>query len=577
MENDTLLLERYKIIEPLGEGGSGKVYKALDTKMERTVAIKSIPAGRRRAIRALREAKTVALLNHPNIVTLYEFEQHESAYYLIMEYIEGRSLGTVLGRFDRLPIELALAIAVQTCEALAFAHQNDVIHRDIKPANLRLVSDGRVKVMDFGIARLRSAAKTSGATVEGEIVGTFAYMSPEQTSGEMVDERSDIFSLGVLLYEMVTGALPFEGDTPAATIYNILNQEPRPPEQIVNDIPPALSRIILKAIAKDVGDRQTDATEMKAQLERCRLSTAPPAETVREMLGELREPAVETGPGPAAKARAKTTALVRDYQDTIITTGYAATAALCAAWADSYLPFFLTQLKLFFPLLIFFLALFLPPIGFAALLALVSAGMWQVSPYLGAVTGAAAIVYWLTLGRGFPQIAIVPFAAPLLAWLKIPFLFPLAVGLVFSPLLAAFIVGLGGLMLAGAEVVGELHYAWSISLRPDLISGLKFSSQASDLAVFIDYFKAQPWLFGQIAVWAAVALSIATIRSVKTRTSRWLALGTGIIGLVAGYQIVPAFLEIKYDFSRLFLQPLVLSLIILLALMFIFLPAKPSD
>jgi len=278
LENATLLLERYKILEPLGEGGSSKVVKAFDNKMERTVAIKMIPAGRRTAVRALREAKTVALLNHPNIVTLYEFEQSDGYYYLIMDYVEGLSLAALLQEMGRLPIEAALAVAIQVCDALEFAHKSDVIHRDIKPANLRILADGRVKVMDFGIARLRSAAKTSGVTADGEVVGTFAYMSPEQSSGEMVDERSDIFSMGVLLYEMVTGRLPFSADTPAGTIYKILNEEAPPASELANEVSPALSASIAKAMAKFADDRFPTAADLRTKLERCRQSTATPSQ-----------------------------------------------------------------------------------------------------------------------------------------------------------------------------------------------------------------------------------------------------------------------------------------------------------
>lgn len=568
--NETLLLERYKILEPLGEGGFSKVVKAVDTKVDRVVAIKIIPAGRQAAVRALREAKTVALLNHPNIVTLYEFEQRDGNYYLIMEFVEGQNLATILDKFGRLPVELVAAIAVQVCEALECAHQNDVIHRDIKPANLRILSDGRVKVMDFGIARLRSAAKTSGVTAENDIVGTFAYMSPEQASGETADERSDLFSLGVLLYRMVTGGLPFSADTPAGTIYKILNEEPGQPHEVDELISPILSQIITTAIAKSPDDRFPTIEELKTRLQRCSRSSDPPAMIVKEMLGELREAQRAGVPGTLESIRRQVASWLQQYQDTLITTGFAVGAALCAAWATPHLPFFSTRLNLLFPVGIFFLALFLPPAGFAALLALLAAVLWQTSPYLGVVAALISVVYWMTLGRGFPQIAILPLLAPVVAWLKAPFLFPLAVGLIFSPVLGAFLAGFGAGSLALAEIIGRLNYSWSISLRPDLISGLKFNSQFKDLSSLFGYLKSQPWILWQAGIWAAAAATMGTMRRFKTRVGRLLAVGAGWAVLSLGYKLVPPYLRMKYDFSRLFLQPMVFSLIILLVLIFIF-------
>ena len=573
MEDGALLLERYRVLEPLGEGGSSKVVKAMDTKMDRVVAVKIIPAGRKTAVRALREAKTVALLNHPNIVTLYEFEQSDGHYYLIMEFVEGQSLAAIIDKFGRLPVELALAIAVQVCDALDFAHQNDVIHRDIKPANHRILHDGRVKVMDFGIARLRSAAK-SGVTVENEIVGTFAYMSPEQASGEIVDERSDVFALGVLVYQMVTGELPFSADTPAGTIYKILNEDPRPPQELDQSISPALGQVISKAIAKAPGERFEGAGELKTRLRRCsRLSDPPPA-IVKEMLGELREPVGEGGATFLNDIRGRLAFWFKQYEETIVTTGFAAIAAACAAWADRYVPFLSTNLRLFFPVVIFFSALFLPPAGLAALFALLAAGVWQISPYLGAAAAALFIVYWLTLGRGFPQLAILPFLAPLLAWLKVPFILPLAVGMAFSPVLAAFLAGGAALTLGLAEVIGHLNYSWSIGLRPDLVA-LDFNRQLKDLVELVNYFRSEPWILGQTAIWAAVALVMATIKDSRTGTGYWLALTFGSAGLAVGYRLVPAYLKVKYDFAHFFLQPMTFSLIILAALVFIMLgPSK---
>lgn len=576
MEKPDLLLERYKVLETLGRGGFSEVFKAIDTKMERVVAIKTIPAGQKTAVRALREAKTVALLNHANIVTLYEFEEQPEAYYLIMEFIEGRNLAATLKFVRYLPVELALAIAVQICDALEYAHANDVIHRDIKPANLQVLPDGRVKVMDFGIARLRRAAHGQTATEDDEdVAGTFAYMSPEQTGGEMVDERSDIFSLGTLLYEAVTGTQPFLADTPAGTIYKILNEDPPPVHAINPQLPPALGQALQKAMAKFPEDRFVSAADFKAKLERCRQRPEAPADVAKDLLAQLREPRRSQFNMPFSAVRDRLAYLASEYRDTIVTTGFAAASALVAAWSAVHLPFYETRFISLFPIIIFFLSLFLPPIGFGVLLAFMSAGIWQISPYLGVAGGGALIVYWLTLGRGFPHIAVLPFLAPALAWLKAPFVFVLAAGLLFGPVLSAFVAGAGGLVLALAELIGETKYAWFIAARPQLVSKTAIDGQLVDFVNIIEYFRAQPWLLAQVAIWAAIALLVSLIRSLKTRLSFWLALVVGAGGLFFSYRLAPAALNLKLDFSRQFLQPMVFSLIIMAALLFIFFhPAK---
>ncbi len=544
--------------------------KAFDTKMERVVAIKTIPAGRQRAIRALREAKTVALLNHPGIVTLYEFEQQEDSYHLVMEFVEGRDLAPILDKFVRLPVDLALGIAIQVCDALSFAHKNDVIHRDIKPGNLRILDDGRVKVMDFGIARLRSAAKTSVLTSEGEVVGTFAYMSPEQASGEMVDERSDIFSLGVLLYEMVVGRLPFVADTPAGTIYKILNEDPTPTDELNKSIPSALNHVINKAIAKYPEDRFASSADLKSMLERFQHTNEQPMDTVAALLDELKEPRVAAEYSWQENLRARLASLLKQHQETLITTGFATGSAIVAAWSGSYLPSSDTPLFALLPVLVFFISLLLPPAGLAALFTMISVGAWQISPLLGGATAGILAVYWLTLGRNFSHIALLPFLAPALAWLNIPFVFPLAVGVIFSPVLAAFLAGAGALVLALAEVVAQIDYAWSISAQTELVAAVKFNGTPTDIADLLAFFSSQPFLLGQMVVWTTAAFLTGFLKSVRVSLSHWYAMIVGFSCLLLGYRLVPVYLEIEYDFEQLFMQPVIFSLIILFVFVLLF-------
>ncbi len=569
MNTGSLLLGRYQIIEPLGEGGFSKVFKALDTKMEREVAVKVIAASKKTAVRALREAKTVALLNHPNIVTLHEFEEKDNYYYLIMELVGGSSVADMLDTFERFPVEMAMAVAVSVLDALDCAHTNDVIHRDIKPANLHIVEDGRVKVMDFGIARLRSAAKTSGVTSEGEIVGTFAYMSPEQSGGEQIDERSDIFSVGVLLYEMVTGDLPFEADTPAGTIYKIINDDPVPPHELNHDIPQTLSQTIMRALAKNREERFASAAEMTAAIERSRQGSEAPAAVIAAALGRLKPPR-KVRQGPIAAIRNRLRFWTDEYRDTFVATGLAVGCAVTAAWASTELSLMETSLKLFAPVIAFFAALFIPPLGLGLVLALITAGLWQISIFLGALSLAISLVYWLTLGRGFPQFAIIPLLAPALAWLGIPFLLPLAVGIMFGPVLAAFLALFGAFGLAAAELIGQLDYAWMISADPALIPTTRFNGELEDVGKFAEYFIAQPWLGAQIAIWSAVALIMGIAGTLRSWHASLVALGIGAITLLLSYQIISELLGQTIDSTAFVAKPLALSVLVLGALMFLF-------
>jgi len=270
-------LQHYRIVRKLGSGGMGEVYAAEDEKLQRQVALKLLPpdmaADPERLQRFQREARAVAALNHPNVVTIYSVEEADGVHFLTMELVEGSTLAELIPK-GGLPLERVLMLAGPLIEAVAVAHEHGIIHRDVKPANIMLTSDGRLKVLDFGLAKLKAnlvagdttQLPTETLTRRHVVVGTAAYMSPEQAEGRPIDHRSDIFSLGVVLYEMVCGQRPFTGDSDLSLISSIIKDTPRPPSDVRRDLPPAFDRILMKALAKDPAERYQRAADLRADL-----------------------------------------------------------------------------------------------------------------------------------------------------------------------------------------------------------------------------------------------------------------------------------------------------------------------
>jgi eukaryotic-like serine/threonine-protein kinase len=285
-------ISNYKILEKLGEGGMGVVYKAHDTKLDRTVALKFLPPHLTKSEedkhRFIREAKAAAALNHPHICTIHSVDEHDGNQFIVMEYVDGvtlRQRSEVRGQrsevggqrsevrrqmsespiTDTPPLATTIEYAIQIAEALAEAHEKGIVHRDIKPENIMVDAKNRVKVMDFGLAKLKS---DKNITKAGSTVGTVAYMSPEQIQGQDVDHRSDIFSFGVVLYELLTGNTPFRGEHEAAMVYSIVNEEHTPPETYVPDIPAELIHLLNTTLEKDPEDRYHSVTEIIRELRR---------------------------------------------------------------------------------------------------------------------------------------------------------------------------------------------------------------------------------------------------------------------------------------------------------------------
>lgn len=265
----TLLGNRYEILEQLGGGGMAIIYKARDNILNRLVSVKILrpeyTCDGDFVKRFRREAQAVASLSHPNIVSIYDVGQEDEVYYLVMEYIEGDNLKNLIREKGALPPEQAVEIARQVSEALQHAHGNNIVHRDVKPQNILITKDGRAKLTDFGIAR---EATTATLTQTDTIVGSVHYLSPEQARGETAGPRSDIYSLGVVLYEMVTGALPFQGDTPIGVALKHIQESPPSPSSINPAVSPVLEKIINRAMAKFPVDRFAMAKDLATDLER---------------------------------------------------------------------------------------------------------------------------------------------------------------------------------------------------------------------------------------------------------------------------------------------------------------------
>ena len=289
---------KYEIIEMVGRGGMGVLYRARDPMLERDVALKMMlvdfTLDQSARERFQREAKAVARLQHRNVVTIHELGEHDGAPYIVMEFLSGNDLENLLVGSKPLTLAEKLDVAIQLCEGLGYAHEQGIVHRDIKPSNVRVLEDGTVKILDFGIAKFA----VSTVTQSGTIMGTASYMSPEQIMGQPVDGRADLFSAGVLLFELLAGKKPFQGEQATAVVYQIMHVEPPAVRSVVPDLPEALDDIVSRALQKNADDRYSRASEMASDLQMVKMMLDLPLNS-----GEAAAAGGTTGTGSLGSAK----------------------------------------------------------------------------------------------------------------------------------------------------------------------------------------------------------------------------------------------------------------------------------
>lgn len=570
---EEILLERYEILERLGKGGFGEVFKAFDAKMKRVVAIKKMDASRKASSRALSEARAAAKLNHPNVVTVHELERDSHYYYLVMEFIDGVSLAEILEAKPQLSMEESLDIAIQIAEALEVAHLKGVIHRDIKPENIMITKNGEVKVTDFGIAHLASSTLTK----EGDILGTFAYMSPEQARGGRIDARTDIFSLGVVLYQMLTGEAPFSATTPGGIVFKVLNLEPQPVCELNPAVPAELEEVVFEGLEKERKDRLADATRFYQRLERFREGKVSPKRVLRPLyrLAKNRLAQDEFLPGRLGRLMAivtKTKLAVAGFLSRHQSVFERAFNALIIALACWYLlsksTFYPPEIARFIPLAILLAVFALPRAGVIIALLTLFLPLANFSLILALFYLVALSLYGLSFFLTRPIHSVFTLVSPVLTQLGVGLAFPVISGLFWNPLQAFAIGTIGGFASELVDLLGsgKIRYMEAPNTYR-LLSALSGEiNPLSALKALVNPFIHNPLLMIQPLLWGGVAVLISLLIRRKSAKKDLFGLFAAIAVLLFGE------LGLLTQFSRHLssidhlMQSFLLSLIIVLGL-----------
>ncbi len=529
----TILLDRYEIIEELGRGGSGEVYKAIDRVIDRTVAIKRLHSGTKASSRAVREARATASLEKSNVVRIYDFDKDDSYHYLIMEYVDGVTLAEILEQIPKLSIEESLAIAVEVADAIAAASLNNIIHQDIKPENIMITKNGKVKVTDFGIARLSSSTMTQ----DGDIVGTLAYMSPEQTSGDAVDNRTDIFSLGVVLYRMLTGQSPFAAPNPGGIVFKILNLEPEPPSIINPDVQPGLEDLVMKSLEKKPAKRLSDMFDFRDELQRQKHGDKPTSEIltplVRESEGFLHEEAVASPTHRIDRIKLKIKKGFLSRQSLLERVFIATMGSLVITFLLSESVFYSGTLVKVIPFAVFIVIFLFPRIGLLASFSVLLLPLADVALVLPLFLIIFVTVYGLSFYLTRPTPSLYVLLAPLFGILGIGPIYPILTGFIWRPTIA-FVIGASGsiaLQLTDLFAKSPIRYFGlenSYNVAHEL-GGQTNPIQA--LSIMIKPFADNPLFLLQPLLWGAVAAFVSIL--VKKQSLR-----KDFTGLIITYSVL---------------------------------------
>lgn len=503
---EKLLINRYRILQKIGEGATGQVFKAFDTKIGREVAIKQIAASPTTAPRVLRELRTLANLSHPNIVTVYEFEETPEHYYIIMEYLDGPTLRDILLERGRLTVSQAVSVVSQVAEALNYAHRFEIIHRDIKPENIIVLEDGRAKVTDFGIARLISRDFT-----EKKIVGTLGYMSPEQITGRFVDETADIFALGTVLYESLTGQNPFYAGSFRETASRIINFNPSPPSLVNPEVPKELDTITLKAISKDADVRYESARAFQQAL--LAVTPAVPLEQVTEPLGKS-----VTRKAAGAKRISVWERIVQQlfYLELAFQGIIASGITYFYLRESTFYPPRLKLILILLPLISTFLS---QRLTLWVLVLMFSLPLIKIS-VIQALIFFVVLAFYATLFNELkPVYGVLPFLVFILFPFKASLAFPLIIGLFLKPSYSPLVAGMGCLFLE-IEIVKNHSLLWPFDLPNKFLSYPGLSPKDSLFQAFLKLvspFLQEPVLLAQTAIWSLSALILSYLSRFLSR------------------------------------------------------------